>query len=587
MTERWMEIRKGADFRGIGEQFSVDPVIARIIRNRDVVGMEEIRTYLYGDESEFHDPRQMLDMEKAVQIISDKIKEGKQIRIIGDYDIDGISATYILLKGLRRVGGAVSVKIPDRLKDGYGINENLIRQAKEDGVDTILTCDNGIAALDAIAYAKSKGLTVVVTDHHDIPFEEENGAKRYLKSEADAIVNPQQAECPYPYKMLCGAAIAWKFIQVLYEKSGIPAAEADEFLENAAFATVGDVVDLTGENRLIVRLGLKRLHHTKNLGMRALILQNNLRPEQIKAYHIGFVLGPCLNASGRLDTAKRSLELLLAEDEKTASVCASDLIALNDSRKDMTKKGVEEACAKIKKEGLEQEKVMILYLPDCHESLAGIIAGRIREQYNHPAFVLTDSEEGVKGSGRSISSYSMYEEMTKCKDLFLKFGGHPMAAGLSLKKENVGEFIRRMNENCALTEQDFVPVVEIDVPMPLSYITEQLIEQLELLEPFGKANEKPVFAARNISVRSARVVGKNANVLRLDLITEDGRQMQGVHFGEPEEFFAYTAEKFGEGEVEKMKVGRENKVVLSIVYYPKINEYNGIRSIQAVVQRYR
>ena len=587
MTERWMEIRKGADFRGIGEQFSVDPVIARIIRNRDVVGMEEIRTYLYGDESEFHDPRQMLDMEKAVQIISDKIKEGKQIRIIGDYDIDGISATYILLKGLRRVGGAVSVKIPDRLKDGYGINENLIRQAKEDGVDTILTCDNGIAALDAIAYAKSKGLTVVVTDHHDIPFEEENGAKRYLKSEADAIVNPQQAECPYPYKMLCGAAIAWKFIQVLYEKSGIPAAEADEFLENAAFATVGDVVDLTGENRLIVRLGLKRLHHTKNLGMRTLILQNNLRPEQIKAYHIGFVLGPCLNASGRLDTAKRSLELLLAEDEKTASVCASDLIALNDSRKDMTKKGVEEACAKIKKEGLEQEKVMILYLPDCHESLAGIIAGRIREQYNHPAFVLTDSEEGVKGSGRSISSYSMYEEMTKCKDLFLKFGGHPMAAGLSLKKENVGEFIRRMNENCALTEQDFVPVVEIDVPMPLSYITEQLIEQLELLEPFGKANEKPVFAARNISVRSARVVGKNANVLRLDLITEDGRQMQGVHFGEPEEFFAYTAEKFGEGEVEKMKVGRENKVVLSIVYYPKINEYNGIRSIQAVVQRYR
>lgn len=587
MTERWMEIRKGADFRGIGEQFSVDPVIARIIRNRDVVGMEEIRTYLYGDESEFHDPRQMLDMEKAVQIISDKIKEGKQIRIIGDYDIDGISATYILLKGLRRVGGAVSVKIPDRLKDGYGINENLIRQAKEDGVDTILTCDNGIAALDAIAYAKSKGLTVVVTDHHDIPFEEENGAKRYLKSEADAIVNPHQTECPYPYKMLCGAAIAWKFIQVLYEKSGIPAAEADEFLENAAFATVGDVVDLTGENRLIVRLGLKRLHHTKNLGMRALILQNNLRPEQIKAYHIGFVLGPCLNASGRLDTAKRSLELLLAEDEKTASVCASDLIALNDSRKDMTKKGVEEACAKIKKEGLEQEKVMILYLPDCHESLAGIIAGRIREQYNHPAFVLTDSEEGVKGSGRSISSYSMYEEMTKCKDLFLKFGGHPMAAGLSLKKENVGEFIRRMNENCALTEQDFVPVVEIDVPMPLSYITEQLIEQLELLEPFGKANEKPVFAARNISVRSARVVGKNANVLRLDLITEDGRQMQGVHFGEPEEFFAYTAEKFGEGEVEKMKVGRENKVVLSIVYYPKINEYNGIRSIQAVVQRYR
>ena len=587
MTERWMEIRKGADFAKIGEKFSIDPVVARLIRNRDIVGMDEIEAYLYGGAEGLHDPEQMHDMKKAVSIITDKIRERKEIRIIGDYDIDGVSATYILLKGLRRVGACASVKIPDRMKDGYGINENLIRQAKEDGVDTILTCDNGIAAIDAIAYAKKEGMTVVVTDHHDIPFEETDEGRRYLKSNADAIVNPHQPECTYPYKMLCGAAIAWKFIQVLYKAHGIPEEEADEFLENAAFATVGDVVDLTGENRLIVRLGLEKLHHTKSPGMRALILQNNLRPEEIKSYHIGFVLGPCINASGRLDTAKRSLELLLSEDEKTAAACASDLIALNDSRKDMTQKGVEAACAKIGAEGTDRQKVMIIYLPDCHESLAGIIAGRIRERYNHPVFVLTDAEDGVKGSGRSIEAYSMYEEMTKCKDLFLKFGGHPMAAGLSLPKENVPEFIRRMNENCALTDADFVPVVNIDVAMPLSYVTERLIGQLDLLEPFGKENTKPVFAARNIRVHSARVVGKHANVLRLSLIMEDGRWMQAVHFGEPEEFFSYIEEKFGKQEMERLKTGRNSQVSLAFTYYPKINEYNGERSIQIVVQKYR
>ena len=587
MTERWMEIRKGADFAKIGEKFSIDPVVARLIRNRDIVGMDEIEAYLYGGAEGLHDPEQMHDMKKAVSIITDKIRERKEIRIIGDYDIDGVSATYILLKGLRRVGACASVKIPDRMKDGYGINENLIRQAKEDGVDTILTCDNGIAAIDAIAYAKKEGMTVVVTDHHDIPFEETDEGRRYLKSNADAIVNPHQPECTYPYKMLCGAAIAWKFIQVLYKAHGIPEEEADEFLENAAFATVGDVVDLTGENRLIVRLGLEKLHHTKSPGMRALILQNNLRPEEIKSYHIGFVLGPCINASGRLDTAKRSLELLLSEDEKTAAACASDLIALNDSRKDMTQKGVEAACAKIGAEGTDRQKVMIIYLPDCHESLAGIIAGRIRERYNHPVFVLTDAEDGVKGSGRSIEAYSMYEEMTKCKDLFLKFGGHPMAAGLSLPKENVPEFIRRMNENCTLTDADFVPVVNIDVAMPLSYVTERLIGQLDLLEPFGKENTKPVFAARNIRVHSARVVGKHANVLRLSLIMEDGRWMQAVHFGEPEEFFSYIEEKFGKQEMERLKTGRDSQMSLAFTYYPKINEYNGERSIQIVVQKYR
>lgn len=587
MTEKWMEIRKGADFKKIGEAFSIDPVIARIIRNRDVIGMDEIEMYLYGDADKLYDPKLMHDMEKAVSIISGKIKKGASIRIIGDYDIDGINATYILLKALRELGAKVSVEIPDRQKDGYGINENLIREAKEAGVDTILTCDNGIAAIDAIAYAKEEGMTVVVTDHHDIPFEETESGKQYLKSNADAIVNPHQEECQYPYKELCGAAVAWKFVQALYEKNQVASDRADEFLENVAFATIGDVMDLTGENRLIVRLGLERLHHTKNLGMRALIFQNNLTMEQIKAYHIGFILGPCMNASGRLDTAKRSLQLLLAETEREASECASDLIALNTSRKSMTEEGVLEAFELIEKEGIDKQKVMIVYLPDCHESLAGIIAGRIRERYNHPVFVLTKSEDGVKGSGRSIEAYSMYEEMTKCKDLFLKFGGHPMAAGLSLKEENVPEFIRRMNENCTLKEEDFYPVVSIDVAMPLSYITEPLIEQLDLLEPFGKGNTKPVFAAKNVELLRARVVGKNANVLKFTLLTEDGRTIDGVHFGGVEEFFSYIAEKFGKDAVEQLKMGKAEGVKLTIVYYPDINEYNGRKSIQVVIQKYR
>ena len=587
MTEKWMEIRKGADFNKIGEQFSIDPVVARIIRNRDVVGMDEIETYLYGDAKKLYDPRLMHDMQKAVSIISKKIKGGASIRIIGDYDIDGINATYILLKALRNLGAKVSAAIPDRQKDGYGINENLIRGAKEDGVDTILTCDNGIAAISAIAYAKAEGMTVVVTDHHDIPFEETADGRHYLKSNADAIVNPHQAECPYPYKELCGAAVAWKFVQALYEENQVDKASADEFLENAAFATIGDVMDLTGENRLIVRLGLERLRHTKNPGMRALIFQNNLAMDQIKSYHIGFILGPCMNASGRLDTAKRSLQLLLAETEKEASECASDLIALNASRKDLTAKGVEEAFEKIEKEGLNRQKVMVVYLPDCHESLAGIIAGRIRERYNHPVFVLTKSEDGVKGSGRSIEAYSMYEEMTKCKDLFLKFGGHPMAAGLSLKEENVEKFTKRMNELCTLTQEDFCPVVSIDVAMPLSYITESWIEQLTLLEPFGKGNTKPVFAARNVEVLSVRVVGKNANVLKLTFLTEEKRTMDGVYFGDTEEFFSYVEKKFGEDTLGKMKKGEKSGVKLTMVYYPEINEYNGVRKIQIVMQKYR
>lgn len=587
MTEKWMEIRKGVDFNKIGERFSIDPVVARIIRNRDVVEMDEIETYLYGTKEKLFAPKLMHDMQKAVSIISKKIDDGASIRIIGDYDIDGINATYILFKALRYLGAEVSVEIPDRQKDGYGINENLIRAAKEDGVDTILTCDNGIAAIDAIAYAKEEGMTVVVTDHHDIPFEETESGRRYLKSNADAIVNPHQAECNYPYKELCGAAVAWKFVQALYEERHVQVELADEFMENAAFATIGDVMDLTGENRLIVRIGLERLRHTKNLGMRALIFQNNLTMEQIKSYHIGFVLGPCMNASGRLDTAKRSLQLLLAETEKEASECASDLIALNTSRKDMTAKGVAEAFEKIENEGLDKQKVMVVYLPDCHESLAGIIAGRIRERYNHPVFVLTKSEDGIKGSGRSIEAYSMYEEMTKCKDLFLKYGGHPMAAGLSLKEENLAEFAKRINDLCTLNEEDFYPVVSIDVAMPLSYITEPLIEQLDLLEPFGKGNKKPVFAARNVEILGARVVGKNANVLKLVLLTEEKKTIDGVYFGDTEEFFSYIAEKYGETVCRELRAGNKSGVKLTIVYYPNINEYNGTKKIQVVIQKYR
>lgn len=576
--EKWFVSAKRADFQEIGRKFGIDAVTARLIRNRDVVGDEAVREYLYGSRKDLYAPQLMKDCRKTAEILKEKIAEKKKIRVIGDYDIDGVNATCILYKGLIRCGAEADVEIPDRMKDGYGLNKNLIQYAYEEGIDTILTCDNGIAAVDEIAEAKRLGMTVLITDHHEL--QERIPA-------ADAIVNPKQPECTYPYKFLCGAAVAYKLMICLYELCGIPVEETDAFIEFAAIATVGDVMDLTGENRILVKEGLKMINQTSNRGLKALIRANGLEDAQISSYHIGFVLGPCINASGRLDTAKRALELLLAEDDAVAEDLAHTLKELNDERKDMTQQGVAQAIELIEEGVLKEDKVLVVYLPDCHESLAGIIAGRIRERYHKPVFVLTDAADSLKGSGRSIETYNMFAEMSKCAELFTKFGGHPMAAGLSLPRENMEAFHKKINENSVLTEDDFIPKVTIDVPMPISYITERLVEELGLLEPFGKGNTKPLFAEKSLNILSARILGKNRNVIKLQVLGAAGTVMEAMYFGDVERFQEYLREKFGHTETEKLFQGRENAVTLSLAYYPGINEFRGNRTLQIVIQSYQ
>ena len=569
--EKWVVTAKRADFQKIAQEFGIDPVTARLIRNRDVQEMEEIRQYLYGGISDLPSPWLLKDMEKTVEILSQKIKENKPMRVIGDYDIDGVTSVYILLKGLKRLGAVVDTYIPDRIKDGYGLHEELICKAAEDQMDTVITCDNGIAACKEIALAKKLGLTVIVTDHHEVPFEETESEKRELLPPADAIINPKQKKCPYPNKNICGAVTAWKLIWALYERHGISKEEIFSFLEFAAIATVGDVMDLQGENRIIVKEGLKVLAVTENTGLLALMQNNGLEPEQVKAYHIGFVLGPCINAGGRLDTASRALALLLAEDKAGAGKLAGDLTALNQSRKALTEQGKADAVWQVEHGGICRDKVLVIYLPDCHESLAGIIAGRIRELYHKPVFVLTKAESGVKGSGRSIEAYSMYEELTKCSELLEKFGGHPMAAGLSMKEEYVEIFRQRINEECTLTEEDLIPKIVIDIPMPISYITKERIQQLSLLEPYGKGNEKPLFAQKGLQVSGMRVFGKNRNVTKMKLRDETGTIMDAVYFGEADVFVDYVKQKES----------------IMITYYPEINVYQGRESIQIVIRNYR
>lgn len=579
-------IQKGADFNRLAGQFHISPVTARIIRNREVIGEEAMERYLNGGLKDLYNPHLLKDADLLTDILAKKIKEGKKIRIIGDYDIDGVMSTYILHQGIKRCGGRVDTRIPDRIKDGYGINDHLIEQAHEAEIDTIVTCDNGIAAIDEIAHAKAYGMMVLVTDHHEIPYSEEEGVRIYKRSAADAIVNPKQKECPYPYKELCGAAVALKVIQVLYEKCRIPQEEAWEFLENAAFATVGDVMDLTDENRILVKEGLKRIRHTANKGMRALILQNNLEFHQINSYHFGFVLGPCINASGRLETAKIALSLFLEEDETKAAEIAAELVELNAQRKDMTVRGVELAIEAVE-QGNVGEKVMVIYLPNVHESLAGIIAGRIREMYHRPVLVLTKSEEGVKGSGRSIEAYSMYEELCKCQEFFSRFGGHPMAAGISMEEKDIEAFREKINACCELTDEDFIPKIKIDVPMPAGYPDVSFVRELDLLEPFGKGNAKPQFADKNIGIDNMYIVGKNRSVLKLQLRTEKGERISAVYFGEVEKFLAYYRKKYGETEVERALHGRENSIRMSVVYYPEINAYQGMENVQLIIRNYQ
>lgn len=584
--EKWFVTAKRADFQQISGKFGINPVTARIIRNRDIIGDEAIQEYLNGGMKDLHDPKLLYGAREAVALLNSKINEGRKIRIIGDYDIDGVNATYILYKGLKRCNANVDYEIPDRMKDGYGINEQLIQYAYDEGVDTIVTCDNGIAAIDQIAYAKKLGMTVIITDHHELLFKEEAGEKICLRPQADVIINPKQPECNYPFPNLCGAAVAFKLISCLFEDHQIPREEAEAFIEFAAIATVGDVMDLIGENRIIVKEGLRRLTNTQNNGLRSLIKVNGLDESDICAYHIGFVLGPCINASGRLDTAKRALALLLAETEGEALQMAEELKSLNDERKSMTLEGFEKAVELVETTDLKNDKVLVVYLPDCHESLAGIIAGRIRERFHKPVFVLTDAEDGVKGSGRSIEAYNMFEEMVKCQELFTKFGGHPMAAGLSIKKEDVENLRTRLNELTTLTEEDFIPRVSIDVAMPIDYISEELIGELEVLEPFGKANPKPVFAEKNLNVLSARILGQNKNVIKMQVLNSQGMVMDAMYFGDVEKFNTYITEKFGTSEVEKMYQNRENAVSISATYYPQVNVFRNVRNMQIVIQNY-
>ena len=572
MNEKWMIQMKKADFTGLSQELHVSPVLVRLMRNRDLLTREEMEGYLHDDMTCLHNPLLMADMKEAVAILSRKIREGKSIRIIGDYDIDGINATYILLTGLTRLGAKADFDIPNRLSDGYGINENLIRKAKDAGVDTILTCDNGIAAQDAVCFAKEAGMTVVVTDHHQVPYEQTAGGRTEILPPADAVIDPHRSDCPYPYKELCGAAVAWKLIQALYDAFALPRAEAEFMIENAAFATVGDVVPLTGENRTIVREGLTRLPHTKNEGMKALLSVCDLRYKPVKAWHIGFVLGPCLNASGRLDTAKKALALLQEKDPLKAQRMAGELKSLNETRKNLTEKGVEAALTRIEQDHMEDDRVLVVYLPQCHESLAGIIAGRLREQYDRPAFVLTDAEKGVKGSGRSVEAYSMYDELSRCRELLTKFGGHPMAAGLSLEKENIGAFRRRLNENCTCSLTELMPPVRIDMELPFRFATEVFTKELALLEPFGKDNPKPLFAMRRVVVSQLTVLGQNRNVCRMRLCDREGTVITGIRFGDAETFFEAV---------------QDAESGIDITYYPDVNEFRGRKTMQAIIENWR
>lgn len=570
MNSKWMVYAKKADFKQIASEYGIDQVLARIIRNRDICGSKDIDMYLNGNLNDIHNPHSMKDADKFVDIITKKIEEHKPVRIIGDYDIDGICSIYILFCGLKAAGADVDYVVPHRINDGYGINEHLIDNAINEGIDTIVTCDNGIAAYNQVRYAKDNGITMIVTDHHDVPFEIKDDKKVYIVPPADAVINPKQADCDYPFKLLCGAGVAYKLISLLYDRLGFDKKELEDYIEFMAIATVGDIVDLIDENRIVVKYGLKHIAHTKNTGLRALIEECQLDINNISSYHIGFVIGPCLNASGRLDTARQAIELMLCKDNEKAHNMAKELIALNNERKSMTEQETQKAIELVENTGLLKDRVLVIYLKDCHESIAGIIAGRIKERYYRPTFVITNAEDGAKGSGRSIEGYNMYEEINKCKNVLTKYGGHPMAAGLSLAISDIDIFRKMLNDNAILTDEDLIPKMWIDVPMPVSYANIRLVNQLKLLEPFGKGNEKPVFADKNLYVKTASVIGKNKNVLRCQLETEDGTYVPAVQFG-----------------INNIDDIPRAGMRISIIYYPDINTFNGIMSLQIIIKEWK
>ena len=586
--EKWFVAAKKADFDAWSKKFNISPVTARIIRNRDIFSEEEVERFLNGSFLDMYPPELMLDMEDAAAIIEEQLRGGKKMRVIGDYDVDGITSAHILTKGLHALSADVDTVIPHRIKDGYGLSDQLIEEAYTDGIKTIVTCDNGIAAASQIALAAEKKITVVVTDHHEVPFTEEDGERREILPPAAAVVDPKRKDCTYPFKSICGAVVAYKLIELLFRRSDLEPAEKqallDEFLQLAAVATVCDVMPLLDENRIIVKEGIKRIRQNPCYGLDALIKVNKIEPAKLSAYHLGFVIGPCLNATGRLDSAKRALELLAARDTKTAATLARELVEMNDSRKLMTRKGVEEAIAYVEQNRMEADKVLVVFLPDCHESLAGIIAGRIRERYGKPTFVLTRGEEGVKGSGRSIESYNMYESMTACKELFTKYGGHKKAAGLSMKEADIDNLRRMLNQSCELTEEDFMPKVHIDVPMPLNYATRGLAEELSVLEPFGTENPKPLFATKDVTLISGKKLGAKGNFAQYK-VEENGKVFEVVYFGEPDRFHGFLDEKFGPGAGAAL-YEKKCSYRISITYQLGLNTYMGQTKEQFIIQNF-
>ena len=586
--EEWRVKQPAADIRALAERFSISPILAHIIVNREITEPDAVACYLSDDLAYTHDPALMKDMDKGCQIMKEKIRAGKKIRIISDYDVDGITSNYILYQGLQKAGADVSYDIPHRIMDGYGMNVRLVEAAYADGVDTIITCDNGIAAAEQIAYGNSLGLTLVVTDHHDIPFQrQEDGSISYNLPSAAAVINPKQKDCPYPFENICGAVVVYKFIQVLYDLFGIDRRESEAFLEIAAMATVCDVMPLCDENRIIVKEGLRRIQHTNITGLQALIEANHLEEKKISSYHFGFILGPCINASGRLTSAKDALELLLCEDKELCRQKAEALTQLNAERKEMTANGVKAAKEYLESTGHANDKVLVVYLPNCHESIAGIIAGRMKEHYHKPVFVITRTKEGLKGSGRSIEAYHMYKEMNKIKECFDKFGGHPMAAGFSMQEDRLEEFREKLNANATLTEDDFAEKVHIDVALPISYLSESLINEFELLEPFGNENTKPLFAQKDLYIKGMRVLGTTGRCLKLFLSDANGTSIDAMYFGESDVFLEELISFCGKEEAQRIQKGLSHHIWMDVTYYPQVNEWRGQKNIQIVIQNYR
>lgn len=586
-NEKWLLRNKKVDLKAMSEKYKISQLLCKLMVNRDIIDENIINSYINPVYKYLHSPKTMKDVVIAVDIIKRKIQENKKIRIIGDYDVDGIISVFILYTALKKCGANVDYEIPDRIKDGYGINENIVKVAYDEGVDTIITCDNGISAIDQIQYAKDLGLTVIVTDHHDVPFIEEDGVRTFLSSQADAIINPKQIECEYKFKSICGAGAAFKLMEALYEEIGMDKEECYKLIEFVAIATVCDVVDLIDENRIFVKNGLEMLNNSKNIGINALKKACGLEDKEITAYHLGFVIGPCLNASGRLDSAKKGLELLLMEDDEEAKNLAQEIVDLNDARKNMTKEGVDRAINIIDSTDINNDKILVVYIPDIHESLAGIVAGRVKEKYNKPTIILTKSEEGVKGSARSIEEYNMFEGLLACKELLDKFGGHPMAAGLSLQEDKVDELRIALNNKCELTDEDLTRKIMIDSSLPLEYLNLHLIEELNVLEPFGKGNAKPVFGVRDAKITKAMLLGKDKNVLKLKLLTNNNITIDAMIFNDLENFESKIIEKYGNEELDNLYNKSNNNIPMDFTFYPSINEWNGNKSIQIVVNGIR